>query len=89
MAVPVGGRQRVLDLHQELGVRLRLFELAEDHLELLLQFEPGQRAAQAPGDLDLFGAEQLLFAAVCMIVATLTREAPAPASAPTIESPSV
>ena len=37
--------------------------LRQHDLELLLQFETGERAAQAPGDLDLFGAEQLLLAA--------------------------
>ena len=59
--------------------------LLEHDLELLLQFETGQRAAQAPGDLDLFGAEQLLFAAGARrvdvdrredaLVGELTREA--------------
>src|SRR5690606_24303857 len=37
-------------------------ELGEHDLELLLQFETGEGTTQAPGDLDLLGREQLLFA---------------------------
>src|SRR5690606_11138508 len=62
VAVPRAARQRLLDLHEELDVRARLLELGEHDLELLLQFETGEGTTQAPGDLDLLGREQLLFA---------------------------
>src|SRR6478609_7567986 len=58
-----GARRGLLDLEEELGVRLGLAQLVQQQLDGLLAVERVQDAAQLPDDLELLGrAEDLLLA---------------------------
>src|SRR4051794_4029411 len=63
--VSTGARsgRRLLDLHQELDVVLRLLQPLEQQLEGLLAVEAGEHPAQLPHDGQLLLAEQQLLAA--------------------------
>src|SRR5690349_13979628 len=60
--VPVRPRGRLLDLHQELDVALRLLQALEQQLEGLLAVETGEHAAELPDDGQFLLAHQQLLA---------------------------
>src|SRR3954447_8388450 len=56
-------RRRLLDLHEELDVRLALLEPLQQELEGLLPVETREHPAELPDDLELLLAHQQLLAA--------------------------